>query len=36
MKLNSVNPEIFEYQMQYRNPQIAVKILPVLEPFVWS
>jgi L-ascorbate 6-phosphate lactonase len=36
MKLNSVNPEIFQYQMQYRDPKIAVKILPVLEPFAWS
>ncbi len=36
MRLNSVRPEIFEYQMQYLNRQIEVKILPVLKPFVWS
>jgi hypothetical protein len=35
MKLNSKDPEIFKYQMNYVNPDIAVKIPNVLEPFVW-
>ena len=35
MKLNSKDPEIFKYQMNYINPDIEVKILPVMKPFVW-
>ena len=35
MKLNSENPEVFEYQMSYAHPDIEVKILKVMEPFVW-
>lgn len=35
MKLNSKNPDIFAYQMNYLNPKIETKILKVLEPFVW-
>jgi L-ascorbate 6-phosphate lactonase len=36
MELNSENPHTFEYFMSYTNPQIAVKILNVMEPFVWG
>lgn len=35
MKLNSENPEVFEYQMSYAHPDIEVKILKIMEPFVW-
>lgn len=35
MKLNSRDPEIFKYQMNYINPDINVKIPKLLEPVVW-
>lgn len=35
MKLNSVDPEIFRYQMNYVNPQIQVQIPKILQPFIW-
>ncbi len=35
MELNSENPHTFEYCMKYTNPKIAVKLLKVMEPFVW-
>jgi L-ascorbate 6-phosphate lactonase len=35
MALNSKNPEIFKYQINTINPDIEVKILKVLEPFIW-
>ena len=35
MELNSKNPGIFKYQMNYVNSTIDVKILNILEPFVW-
>ena len=35
MELNSENPDVFEYQMSYANPEIKVRILKVMEPFVW-
>ncbi len=35
MALNAANPESFRYQMNSVNPKIQVKILRVLDPFVW-
>jgi L-ascorbate 6-phosphate lactonase len=35
MELNSENPHAFEYQMSHANPEIEVRILKVMEPFVW-
>jgi L-ascorbate 6-phosphate lactonase len=35
MELNSENPHAFEYQMNYAAPDIQVKILKLMEPFVW-
>ena len=35
MELNSENPEIFRYQMNYINPEIRVEIIRIPDPFVW-
>ena len=35
MALNSENPKTFEYEMRRQNPDIPVKILSIMEPFVW-
>ena len=35
MELNSENPHTFEYCMKHMNPKIIVKVLKVMEPFVW-
>jgi L-ascorbate 6-phosphate lactonase len=35
MELNSENPHAFEYQMSNAHPEIEVKILKIMEPFVW-
>jgi hypothetical protein len=35
MALNSENPKTFEYEMHRQNPDIPVKILSIMEPFVW-
>lgn len=36
MALNAKDPAIFEYQMNYVNPTVQVKILKVMNPFIWS
>ena len=36
MKLNSKNPETFEYILGYTEPGIKVEILKIMEPFVWG